>query len=128
MVSSALFIMGIRFLGKVKTARRGNLVAALGMALAIAATMWELLSGGKYSGQSWAFAAPALAIGSGLGFVLAKRVPMTQMPEFVALFNGLGGLASLLVAMAEVALVADRVGRGGLQGALSGRTTLAQYG
>ena len=128
MVASALFILGIRFLGKVKTAKRGNDVAALGMAVAIGATMWELLAGGKYDGTSWALWAPAMALGSGLGFVLAKRVPMTAMPEFVAVFNGLGGLASLLVALAEVALVAEICGQTGLNGLLEGNTTLSGHG
>ncbi|MEO6709629.1 MAG: NAD(P)(+) transhydrogenase (Re/Si-specific) subunit beta [Planctomycetota bacterium] len=111
MASSALFVIGIKYLGKVRTARKGNLVASLGMALAMAATMWELLAAHKYSGTSWAFALPSLAIGSGLGWWLAKRVPMTAMPEFVALFNGFGGLASLLVAMAEVTRAAEATGK-----------------
>ena len=128
MVASALFIIGIRFLGKVKTAKRGNNVAALGMAVAIAATMWELLAGHKYDGTSWALWVPSVALGSGLGWVLAKRVPMTAMPEFVALFNGLGGLASLLVAMAEVALVAHLCGLTGLDGILHGNVTLSGHG
>jgi NAD(P) transhydrogenase subunit beta len=129
MVASALFIIGIRLLGKVKTAKRGNDVAALGMAVAIGATMWELLAGGKYDGTSWALWAPAMAVGSGLGFVLAKRVPMTAMPEFVAIFNGLGGLASLLVAMAEVALVAHgNQHRTIVGGILNPAETLAAHG
>ncbi len=106
MASSALFVLGIKFLGKVKTARKGNQIAALGMAVAMAATLWELLQAGKYSGISWAFAGPTLLFGGLLGWRLAVRVPMTAMPEFVAIFNGLGGLASLLVALAEVSLIA----------------------
>jgi len=129
MVSSALFILGIKLLGKVRSARRGNSLAAIAMGVAMAATLWELLEAHKYSGTSWAFAAPSLAIGSGLGWWLAKRVPMTAMPEFVAVFNGMGGLASLLVAMAEVVLVADLSSRSPLAGLLQPATTsLAHHG
>ncbi|HTF87268.1 MAG TPA: NAD(P)(+) transhydrogenase (Re/Si-specific) subunit beta [Planctomycetota bacterium] len=102
MASSMLFVIGIKYLGKVKTAKRGNDIAALGMAVAMAATMWILIKDHSYDQRSWALLVPSLAIGSGLGWWLAKRVPMTAMPEFVAVFNGFGGLASLLVAMAEV--------------------------
>jgi NAD(P) transhydrogenase subunit beta len=106
MASSAFFVLGIKFLGKVKTAKRGNDVAALGMAVAMAATLWGLVQAQAYDTRAWSFALPAVLLGSAIGFVLAKRVPMTAMPEFVAVFNGLGGMASVLVANAEVALVA----------------------
>jgi NAD(P) transhydrogenase subunit beta len=93
-VASALFILGLKMLGSADTARRGNLVSSAGMLLAILAT---LLSGGL----SFVWILVGLVIGSAIGAVAAYRVQMTAMPEMVALFNGFGGLASLLVGWAE---------------------------
>ncbi len=95
-ISAALFIFGIKMLGDAETARRGNLISALGMLIAIVVTMMK-------SGLDYQWVVTGLAIGAGIGFVAAKRVQMTGMPELVALFNGLGGLASVLVGWAEFA-------------------------
>lgn len=93
-VASVLFIYGLKMLGRAETARRGNQVSALGMLLAVVVT---LLS----SGLSYVWVIAGLGIGAALGAVAASRVKMTQMPEMVALFNGSGGIASLLVGWAE---------------------------
>ena len=93
-VASVLFIYGLKMLGRAETARRGNLVSAVGMLLAIVVTL--LVSGLAYT---WIFV--GLAIGTIIGVVAARMVQMTQMPEMVALLNGSGGLASLLVGWAE---------------------------
>ena len=93
-VAAILFIFGIKMLGKADSAKRGNLLSAVGMLLAVIVT---LLS----KGLSYPLVIGGLAIGSAIGFVAAKRVQMTGMPELVALFNGFGGLASLLVGLAE---------------------------
>jgi len=96
-VSALLFVLGLKQLSKVKTARSGNRLSALAMGLAVAATLlllwghvalWIILGG--------------MAVGSLVGWVLARRVPMTAMPELVAFFNGMGGAASMFVALAEV--------------------------
>jgi NAD(P) transhydrogenase subunit beta len=96
LVAAVLFIVGIKGLTSPRTAVRGNLIGAVGMLLAIVATVWhlEILPIGV--------AAVAMLIGTALGWIMAVKVQMTQMPQFVALFNGFGGLASLLVAGAEV--------------------------
>ncbi len=96
LAAAVLFIFGIRGLTHPRTAVRGNLLGALGMLLAVVVTIWqlEILPIG--------LAAVGMAIGAALGAVMAVKVQMTQMPQFVALFNGFGGLASLLVAGAEV--------------------------
>lgn len=93
-VAAILFIVGIKMLGKADTAKRGNLLSAVGMLLAMIVT---LLS----KGLSYPLIIVGLAMGGAVGFVAAKRVQMTGMPELVALFNGFGGLASLLVGLAE---------------------------
>ncbi|HOH43770.1 MAG TPA: NAD(P)(+) transhydrogenase (Re/Si-specific) subunit beta, partial [Candidatus Hydrogenedentes bacterium] len=93
-VASILFIFGLKMLGKPTTAVRGNQISASGMLVAIVATL-------LYSGMDYRWIIVGLVIGSGIGAVAAIRVPMTSMPEFVALFNGTGGLASLLVGWSE---------------------------
>lgn len=93
-VASVLFIFGIKMLGSPATARSGNFVSAVGMLIAVVVTMLA-------SGLSYLWIAVGLLIGTGIGAVSAYLVPMTAMPEMVALFNGFGGLASLLVGWAE---------------------------
>jgi H+-translocating NAD(P) transhydrogenase subunit beta len=93
-VASILFIYGLKMLGRVETARRGNMVSAVGMLLAIIATL--LLGGLDYV---WIIV--GLVVGGAIGWWAAAAVKMTQMPEMVALFNGSGGLASMLVGWVE---------------------------
>lgn len=93
-LSAALFIFGLKMLSSPATARRGNLVSALGMLIAIIATL--LAQGLDYR---WILA--GMLIGSIIGTAGAYVVKMTAMPEMVALFNGFGGLASLLLAWSE---------------------------
>jgi NAD(P) transhydrogenase subunit beta len=94
-IASVLFIIGLKRLGSAATARNGNILSAVGMGLAMLATLVD-------SGFSWTWILLGIAIGSVIGAVAAKRVPMTGMPEMVALFNGSGGLASVLVGWASV--------------------------
>ena len=93
-VSAVLFIFGLKMLSKPTTAVRGNLISAGGMALAIVATLFQ-------GGLSLPWILAGLVIGGVIGGVAAVRVPMTSMPEFVAVFNGTGGLASMLVGCVE---------------------------
>ena len=95
--ASVLFIFGIKMLGSADTARRGNLVSSLGMLLAVVATLLNK------DVLDWTWIAGGLAIGAVIGGIWAKKVEMTGMPELVALFNGFGGIASLLVGWAEFA-------------------------
>ena len=92
--AAILFVFGIKMLGHADTARKGNRISSIGMALAIIVT---LLS----QGLDYKLVLGGIAVGSVIGFITAKRVQMTGMPELVALFNGFGGLASLLVGWAE---------------------------
>lgn len=92
--AAVLFILGLKMLGKPATARRGNMVSAVGMLVAVVATLLQ-------SGIDYALVAAGLVVGGGIGAFWARRVQMTQMPETVALFNGAGGGASLLVGWAE---------------------------
>ena len=92
LVSTILFIFGIKRLSKVKTARRGNALAGVGMLLAIIGALLEL------GIVDYRWIAGGMAVGAIIGAVFAIRVQMTSMPEMVALFNGFGGIASALVA------------------------------
>jgi NAD(P) transhydrogenase subunit beta len=89
-IASILFIVGIKMLGKPQLARRGNLVSSLGMLIAVVASLFECCLS-----FSWVIA--GLVIGSFVGVIAARTVKMTSMPQLVALLNGFGGIASLLV-------------------------------
>jgi H+-translocating NAD(P) transhydrogenase subunit beta len=93
-VASVLFIYGLKMLSSAETARRGNVVSAAGMLLAVVATLLT-------RGMSYQWIVVGLAVGSIIGAWAARAVKMTAMPEMVALFNGFGGLASLLVGWVE---------------------------
>ena len=95
MAAAVMFIFGLKMLSKPQTAVRGNMLSALGMFVAIVAT----LVNEDVSAYRWIIVGGI--IGGGFGGMAAVRVPMTSMPGFVAFFNGTGGLASLLVAWAD---------------------------
>jgi NAD(P) transhydrogenase subunit beta len=95
-IAAIFFVFGLKMLSSPRTARQGNLVAAIGMFIAVVVT---LLNTAEIHGY-WVILA-GLVAGSGIGAIAAARVPMTGMPEMVALFNGSGGAASVFVAMAE---------------------------
>ncbi|MDA1051806.1 MAG: NAD(P)(+) transhydrogenase (Re/Si-specific) subunit beta [Planctomycetota bacterium] len=102
-VASILFIMGLKQMGRPKTAVRGNLLGAAGMLLAVVMTLvWIAQGGVSAQAASFWFIGAGVIIGTAVGAVLALRVQMTQMPQLVALFNGLGGAASVFVAAAEL--------------------------
>jgi len=96
LLSAVLFIRGIKGMTRVRTARKGNLVAAFAMFLAVAATL--LLMG--VVDYRWIIG--GVIVGGVVGGVAAVKVKMTSMPEMVALFNGCGGIASALVALSVV--------------------------
>lgn len=95
LVASALFIVGLKKLGSPATARNGNLLAAIGMLVAIVATLLD------QQVLNYEMILLGIAIGSVLGAIMAYKVEMTAMPQMVGLLNGLGGGASTLVAMGE---------------------------
>src|SRR6187431_2158449 len=97
LVAAVLFIVGIKLLGSPKSARRGNLVAAAGMLIALAAAITQLHGpdGGAVPSLNWILIAVATGIGLGVGAYGAYSVKMTAMPQMVALFNGLGGGAAV---------------------------------
>ncbi|MUL37817.1 NAD(P)(+) transhydrogenase (Re/Si-specific) subunit beta [Gloeocapsopsis dulcis] len=95
LVAASLFIVGLKKLGSPATARQGNFLAAVGMLLAVVATLLERQV------LSYEMILVGLAVGSLIGAIAAQKVAMTAMPQMVGLLNGLGGAASALVAVAE---------------------------
>ncbi|MXW67761.1 MAG: NAD(P)(+) transhydrogenase (Re/Si-specific) subunit beta [Gemmatimonadales bacterium] len=103
LASAVLFILGIKRLSHPDTAAGGNRLAAIGMLLAVIATLLE-------SGLEYTWIIAGVAIGGLIGGVMARTVKMTAMPEMVAVFNGFGGAASGLVAVGEYLRVAGGAG------------------
>ncbi|MFN3467130.1 MAG: NAD(P)(+) transhydrogenase (Re/Si-specific) subunit beta, partial [Candidatus Brocadiales bacterium] len=95
LVSAILFILGLKGLSSPRTARLGNLLATLGMLIAIIVTLFDKQI------LDFTYIIAGVVIGSAVGAIWARKVPMTAMPQTVAIFNGFGGGASALVAMAE---------------------------
>tara|TARA_Y100001968_G_scaffold307027_1_gene324425 strand:+ start:1876 stop:3315 length:1440 start_codon:yes stop_codon:yes gene_type:complete len=95
-----LLALGIKGLSKVRSARDANRLAAIAMSLAVVGVLVNSIGNGGISLNAWIWIFFGSLIGGSLGLIIAKRVPMTAMPETVALFNGCGGMSSLLVAMA----------------------------
>ena len=103
LVAAVFFILGLKFLSTPRTARRGNVVAAVGMLVAIVATLADERV------VSYGWIAVGMAIGTAIGAVSAQRVRMTAMPQMVALFNGVGGGAAALIAASEYHVAATAV-------------------
>jgi len=101
LIGSITFILGLKMLSNPLTARRGNLIAAAGMTIAIVGTifLYRDQEGNKLHNYLWIFG--GIAIGSIVGALAARKVKMTAMPEMVSLFNGMGGACAALISAAE---------------------------
>ena len=95
LVSGVLFILALRGLSSPETSRQGNYFGMAGMAIAVVTT---LAVAAPEAPLTWAMIAGGIAVGGGVGAVIARRIPMTAMPELVAAFHSLVGLAAVLVA------------------------------
>jgi NAD(P) transhydrogenase subunit beta len=99
LLSVILLITGLRRLSHPSTARNGNIIAAVGMGLAILASLITPISGGN---NNYIIIIIALFIGTVIGLVMSKKVAMTAMPELVSLFNGLGGACAVAISVVEL--------------------------
>jgi H+-translocating NAD(P) transhydrogenase subunit beta len=101
LIASVTFILGLKMLSHPESARRGNLVAAVGMTIAIIGTifLYHNEEGHYLANKGLIFA--ALAVGTLVGVYAAKKVKMTAMPEMVSLFNGMGGACAMLISIIE---------------------------
>ena len=119
LIAGVLFILALRGLSHPDTSRRGNLFAMIGMAIAVATTLAAHPPAGL---GAWVLVIVAVAIGGGIGAVIARRVPMTSMPELVAAFHSLVGMAAVLVAAG--ALYAPAAFDIGSEGAIHGQSLI----
>ena len=101
LIGSVTFILGLKMLSNPKTARKGNLVAAVGMTVAILGTifLYQDDAGNKLGNYLWIFG--GILIGTVIGFMAAKKVKMTAMPQMVSIFNGMGGACAALISLVE---------------------------
>src|SRR5210317_1758011 len=99
LISTVTFIGGLKMLGHPETAKRGNLMAASGMIIAILGTIF--LSESTAPMFIYILIAAAIALGGIIGWFIAIKVEMTKMPELVSLFNGFGGASAALIGLIE---------------------------
>src|SRR4030095_2785542 len=99
LVASVTFIIGLKMLASPASARRGHLIAAAGMTLAIFGTifLYKNDEGERLGNYGWIFG--GLVIGTIIGTLAAKKVKMTAMPEMVSLFNGMGGACAAIISI-----------------------------
>lgn len=98
LIGSISFIAGLKLMGHPKTARKGNLIGAAGMTIAILGTIFLRPN---FNPLVITLIFAAIALGTIVGWITAKRVPMTKMPELVSLFNGMGGACAALISIIE---------------------------
>ena len=119
LVAGALFILALRGLSNPETSRRGNQFGMIGMTIAVLTT---LAAHPPASVSAWVLVIAGMALGGGIGAVIARRVPMTSMPELVAAFHSLVGMAAVLVAAG--ALYAPAAFGIGVEGAIHGQSLI----
>jgi len=99
LIATVTFVIGLKLLGHPETAKRGNLIAASGMGLAILGTIF--LHNLEVSNLVYALIGIAILLGAIIGWVISVKVAMTKMPELVSLFNGFGGASAALIGIVE---------------------------
>jgi NAD(P) transhydrogenase subunit beta len=102
LVSGVLFILALRGLSSPETSRKGNTYGMIGMAIAVLTTLATLWSQGALDPVTIGLIIAGVAVGGGVGAVIARKVPMTSMPQLVAAFHSLVGMAACLVAVAAI--------------------------
>jgi NAD(P) transhydrogenase subunit beta len=102
LVSGVLFILALRGLSSPETSRKGNTYGMVGMTLAVGTTLATLFAQGALDAITLGLIIAGVAVGGGVGAVIARRVPMTSMPQLVAAFHSLVGMAACLVAVAAI--------------------------
>ncbi|WP_342774038.1 NAD(P)(+) transhydrogenase (Re/Si-specific) subunit beta [Muriicola soli] len=99
LLGATAFVIGLRQMSTPDTARKGNLLATVGMVIAILATLFLPISGAA-NNYIWIFG--AMTIGGIIGYVSAIKIEMTAMPQMVSVFNGLGGACAVVLAFTEL--------------------------
>jgi NAD(P) transhydrogenase subunit beta len=101
LIAAVTFMLGLKMLSKPDTARKGNLIAAGGMTVAIFATIFIYQDTNGNHLNNLLFIFVALLIGTVIGFIMAKKVQMTSMPQMVSFFNGMGGACAAIISVIE---------------------------
>ena len=102
LAAGVLFILSLRGLSSPETSRAGNRNGMIGMAIAVGTTLWLLFERAQLDGPTIGIIAGGVLIGGGIGAFIARRIPMTAMPQLVAGFHSLVGMAAVLVAAAAL--------------------------
>jgi H+-translocating NAD(P) transhydrogenase subunit beta len=127
LVASVTFILGLKMLSNPASARKGNLVAAAGMTIAIIGTIFLYEEDGQKLGNyGWIFG--GLLIGGVVGTLAAKKVKMTAMPEMVSLFNGMGGACAALISIVEFNHLLHEIETGAGSGDHTGKVLIIALG
>jgi NAD(P) transhydrogenase subunit beta len=126
LVAAILFVFGLRMLGHPDTARKGNLWAGIGMVLAIVATIILHKDDQGHGIKNLGFIIGAILFGTVAGWIIARRVKMTAMPQLVSFFNGTGGAAAALISLRELPNIAPELLAG--QGLLNGQVLVILLG
>jgi NAD(P) transhydrogenase subunit beta len=110
LIGSVTFILGLKMLSNPAKARRGNLIAAAGMVIAILGTifLYKDDAGNPLHNYGWIFG--GIAVGAVIGTLAAKKIKMTAMPEMVSMFNGMGGACAALISIVEFNRLAEDAG------------------
>jgi NAD(P) transhydrogenase subunit beta len=115
LVGAVLFILGLRGLSDPKTARKGNILAAAGMGLAVIASLFYPIVDPN---NNYLWIGGSIIIGSLIGWISAARVQMTAMPQLVSIFNGLGGGSAMFLALIEFLKIRETFSANGLLGVI----------
>jgi H+-translocating NAD(P) transhydrogenase subunit beta len=127
LLASVTFILGLKMLSNPASARKGNLVAAAGMTIAIFGTIFLYEDNGvKLGNYAWIFG--GLIIGTIVGTLAAKKVKMTAMPEMVSLFNGMGGACAALISLVEFNHLAHEIQTSGIAEGHTGKILIIVLG
>jgi H+-translocating NAD(P) transhydrogenase subunit beta len=103
LAGAVCFVLGLHFMNSPATARRGNLLSAAGMAVAVIAVLVSITHGGTMTATRWIVLLTGALLGSAAGLYAARSTPMTSMPQLVSLFNAVGGGAAALIAITDYA-------------------------
>ncbi|MFT8323763.1 NAD(P)(+) transhydrogenase (Re/Si-specific) subunit beta [Oenococcus sicerae] len=109
LVSAFCYVIGVHLMRSPKTAKNGNRLSFVGMILAVIMILLELLTAGKVQAVAWIALIAGLAIGIFYGFTRAKKVPMTDVPQLVSLFNAVGGGAASVIGIFDYVTVSGNL-------------------
>ncbi|WP_341778765.1 NAD(P)(+) transhydrogenase (Re/Si-specific) subunit beta [Levilactobacillus sp. HBUAS70063] len=109
LISAVCYVLGVHMMRSPKTARKGNGLSAIGMFMAVIMIIIEVVADGKITATGWIVLIAGLAVGIAYGVVKARKVPMTDVPQLVSLFNAVGGGAAAVIGIFDYLMKGDGV-------------------